>query len=117
MEHLNKIELRGRVGTVRFAQAGDKTVCHLSVATSAVYRNQTNATVEETTWHNCTLWSSKKYPDLSCITVGAPIALKGRFKNTKYTGADGQDKYSSEVAVYEFEIIPAEEQLKPENLL
>lgn len=117
MEQLNRIELRGHIGTVRFSEFGDRTVCHLSVATNAIYRNQSNAPVEETTWHTCTVWSNRKNPDLSILKVGAMIHVVGRMKNSKYTGSDGQEKYSSEVNVSDFEIIPGTEPLKSENLL
>lgn len=117
MEQLNRIELRGHIGTVRTSEYGDKTVCHLSVATNAIYRNQSNTPVEETTWHSCTVWSNRRYPDLSSLKVGAMIHLVGRTKNNKYIGSDGQEKYTSEVQVVDFEILSGAEPLKSENLL
>lgn len=40
MEQLNKVELRGNIGTVRIQNVGDSKVARLSVATNIIYRGQ-----------------------------------------------------------------------------
>lgn len=113
MEQLNRIELRGRVGNVRLSKVGeDKECCHFSVATNTIYRNQEGTAVEETTWHSCVLWSSRRYPDLSFIKVGAPLELVGRMRSKKFTSSDGTDRYSYDVWVNEVRLIPEGEPLR-----
>lgn len=112
MEQLNRIELRGRVGNVRLSQVGDGTVCHFSVATNTIYRNQDNVATEETTWHSCTLWASRRCPDLSFIKVGAPVELNGRMRSKKFTGQDGVERYTYEVWVGDIRALPENEPLK-----
>lgn len=115
MEQLNRIELRGRIGMVRTSEVGNRQVCHFSVATNSIYKGQDNQVVEETTWHNCTLWSSKKFPDLSIIKTGLPVEVTGRMKSNRYNLSDGTERTSYEVLANEFRILPENEQLKAEN--
>lgn len=117
MEQLNRIEIRGRVGNTRTSVVGEKTVCRFSVATNFVYRNSENVAVEEVTWHNCNLWSSKRFPDLSIIKIGAAVSVVGRVRTNKYTGSDGTEKYSTEVVVNDLQILPESEVLSSESSL
>ncbi len=117
MEQLNRIEIRGRVGNTRISAVGEKAVCRFSVATNLVYRNSENVAVEEVTWHNCNLWSSKRFPDLSIIRTGAAVSVTGRVRTNKYTAADGTDRYSTEIVVNELQILPDSEQLASESSL
>lgn len=117
MEQLNRIEIRGRVGNVRLSKVGDKEVCRFSVATNFVYHNSENVAVEETTWHNCNLWSSKKQPDLSIIKTGVAVSVVGRIRTSKYTASDGTEKYSTEVMVNELNVLPSGEALTSETSL
>ena len=116
MEQMNKAEIAGRIGTVRTAKVGERTVCHFSVATNVITRNAESGVVEETTWHNCSLWSGRKYPDLAFIKVGMPIHVSGRMRSNKYTGSDGVERTSCEIIVSEAEALPAEEPMTSINL-
>ena len=113
MEQINKIEIRGRVGNSRIVEVSGKNVCHFSVATNSVFRTTDGQMVEEVTWHNCTLWGSRKYPDLGIVKVGGGIEVKGRMKISRYTGSDGVDRYSYEVIVSECKPLPDDEVLTP----
>lgn len=112
MEQLNKVELRGRVGNVRVSNVSGRSVCHFSVATNTIYRNMENTIVEETTWHNCSVWSSQRMPDLSFIKVGMPIAVGGRLRNSKYTGSDGVERWSTEIIANDVQALPENEPLR-----
>ena len=111
MEQLNYVKLRGRVGNVRVTPVGDKAVCHFSVATNIIYRNSENVATEEVTWHNCNLWSNKRFPDVNVIKVGGAVELEGRIRTNKYTGVDGVERYSTEVMVNSLSILPDNEPL------
>ena len=118
MEQLNQVHLRGRVGNTQVQKVGEGQVCHLSVATNYLTRTQEGAgIVEEVTWHNCTVWAGKKYPDLSVIGVGSGIDLLGRLRVRKYTGADDVVREVSEIVVTDFSIVPQSEPLKAESRL
>jgi single-strand DNA-binding protein len=97
MEDINRIELQGRVGTIRTNTVNGSMVANFSLATDLLYKNREGGGVSETTWHNVVAWSGKDMPDLSKITVGMPIYVTGRMRTSKFTGADGNDRYYYEV--------------------
>ena len=97
MEHINRIELQGRVGTIRTNTVNGSLVANFSIATDNLYKNRDGSGVSETTWHNVVAWSGKDMPDLSQITVGMPLHVIGRMRSTKYTASDGTDRYFYEV--------------------
>lgn len=111
MEQLNYVHLRGHVGNVRLNRVGDRYVCNFGLATNSIRRNSEGNPIEETTWHNCTIWSSKKYPDLSMIVTGAPAEVEGSIKNSKYTGADNVERSSCDINVTNFFLLPSNERL------
>lgn len=117
MEQINKIELAGRVGTVRTNKVGEKNVCNFSVATTLLYKGQDGNATEEVTWHNCTLWSNKKYPNFDFMKVGLAVHLVGRNKMSKYTGSDGVERVSMDVIVNEFEVLPENEPMKAASMV
>ena len=97
MEYINKIELQGRVGTLRTNTVNGTMVANFSLATEALYKNREGGGVSETTWHNVVAWSGKDIPDLTKISVGTALYVCGRMRATKYTAADGSDKFFYEV--------------------
>ena len=97
MEDINRIELQGRVGTLRTNTVNGTMVANFSLATDLLYKNREGAGVPETTWHNVVAWSGRDMPDLSKITIGMPLYVSGRMRTTKYTTAEGTDKYFYEV--------------------
>lgn len=105
MEQINRVELAGRVGTVRVNKVGERSVCNFSVATSFLYKSQDGTPSEEVCWHNCVLWTGRKYPSTDFIRVGLPVHLTGRLKMAKYTGSDGVDRNSFEVMVADIETL------------
>ena len=100
MEHisLNRVELKGRVGQdPKITQVGDSSIARFSIATSEIYKDRSGNLREETTWHNVAAWSGRNIEDFSHIRKGSLISLTGRIRNSKYTGADGEERYFAEV--------------------
>jgi len=100
MEHINRIELQGRVGNIRTNIVGETRVANFSLATDYLYKTREGAAISETTWHNVVAWSGRNMPDLERITVGTPIHLTGRLRTNRYTAADGTEKQFYEVFAY-----------------
>ena len=59
MEHINKVEIRGNVGTVRMNEHNGKKVVNFSVVTDFLYKSREGIPLSETTWHNVVAWSGK----------------------------------------------------------
>lgn len=100
MEHINRIELQGRVGNIRTNIVGDTKVANFSLATDYLYKTRDGAAISETTWHNVVAWSGKNMPDLDRIEKGTPLHLTGRLRTSRYTSADGTEKQFYEVLAY-----------------
>lgn len=109
MEYINKIELQGRVGSVRSNVVGETRVINFSLVTEYLYKTKDGGAANEVTWHYVVAWDSKEMPDFSLIRKGISLNVKGRLKVTKYTAADGSERQMSEVAASQIRLIPDEE--------
>ena len=112
MEHINRIELQGRVGNIRTNVVGDTRVANFSLATDYLYKTRGGAAISETTWHNVVAWSGKNMPDLDKIEKGTPLHLTGRLRTNRYTSADGTEKLFYEVLAYRIRRL---DDIEPEN--
>lgn len=109
MDYINRIELQGRVGSVRSNVVGETKVVNFSLATEYLYKTKDGGAVNEVTWHYVVAWDNKDMPDFSLIRKGASLNVKGRLKATKYTAADGTEKQLNEIAASQIRIISDEE--------
>lgn len=108
MEHINRIELQGRVGTVRTNEHNGMRVANFSLATDLLYKTRDGAAVSETTWHNVVAWEGKDIPDVYSICVGMPVHVIGRLRTSKYTNADGVERTYYEVLANKVTILQEE---------
>ena len=105
MEHINRIEIQGRVGTVRTNIVNETMVANFSVATDYLYKGKDGAGVSETTWHNVVAWAGKEMPDLRRVTKGTPVYVCGRMRTSKYTTSEGVEKHFYEILAYKVRIL------------
>lgn len=108
-QHLNRIELKGRVGTIRTNEVNGTKVANFSVITEILYKTREGQVISEATWFNVTLWDSKDAPDFSRIVKGVPIHVTGRMRTNRYTSAEGVDKTFYEVMASKVRFPEAEE--------
>ncbi len=97
MENLNRIELRGVVGTVRCQQTAGKKLYKFTLATSRAFKDKNNAAVIETTWHQVVAWESASMPDLDKIEKGSKLYVSGRVHTREYTNSEDEEKSVFEV--------------------
>ena len=109
MDYINRIELQGRVGTVRSTVVGDSKVANFSLVTEHLYKTKDGGAANEITWHYVVAWENRDMPDLTLIKKGMALNVKGRLKATKYTAADGTEKQLNEIAASQIRIISDEE--------
>lgn len=105
MEHINRIEIQGRVGTVRTNIVNETMVANFSVATDYLYKGKDGTGVSETTWHNVVAWAGKEMPDLRRVTKGTPVYVSGRMRTSKYTTSEGVEKHFYEILAYKVRIL------------
>ena len=108
MEHINRIELQGRVGIVRTNEHNGMKVANISLATDLLYKTRDGVAVSETTWHNIVIWEGKDMPDVYSISVGMPLHVIGRVRTSRYTSADGNEKTYQEVLASKVRIVQEE---------
>ena len=97
MDHINRIELQGRVGTVRTNIVGDTRVANFSLVTEHLYKTRDGNAVSETTWFNVAAWHSKDMPDFERLAKGMPIYVSGRMRTSRYMSADGVERQYYEI--------------------
>jgi single-strand DNA-binding protein len=103
---VNKVILVGNLGRdpeVRTTQNGQKIV-NMSVATSESWRDKSSGERrEKTEWHRVVIFdervgdTAEKY-----LRKGSKVYLEGTLQTRKWTGNDGQDRYTTEVVIPRF---------------
>ena len=103
---VNKVILVGNLGAdpeVRKFQNGG-SVCNLSVATSENWKDRnTGERREKTEWHRVAIFSeglvrvAEQY-----LRKGAKVYLEGQLETRKYQDKDGNDRYTTEVVLRNF---------------
>ena len=103
---VNKVILLGNLGAdpeVRHTQDG-RPVVHLRIATSDSWRDkQTGERKEKTEWHRVTIFSeglakiAQQY-----LRKGSQVYLEGQLQTRKYQDQSGQDRYSTEIVLQNF---------------
>ena len=108
---LNKVTLIGFLGKdpdIRNAQDGSK-IANLSIATSESWKDKNSGErKEKTEWHKVVIFNeilggvAEKY-----LKKGSKVYLEGQLQTRKWTDQQGQEKYTTEIAIkgYEGKII------------
>ena len=105
MEQLNRIELRGIIGSVYVKDFVNAKVANFSVATSYGYKSSDGTPVIETTWHRVVAWEGNGICDLHRLQKGMGVHVIGRIRMQRYTAADGSERTSCEVLARSVELV------------
>ena len=105
MEQLNRIEIRGIVGSVFVKSIGNAKVANISVATDYGYTTKDGSSVIETTWHYVTAWEGRDIQNLDQLKKGSFVHVLGRIRNRKYTAADGTERIAYDIMANKVQMI------------
>lgn len=105
IEHINRIELQGRVGTVRTNEYNGSKVANFSLITETLYKNREGSPVSESIWHNIVFWTNRDSEIIEKIVKGVPVNVTGRLRSNRYTAADGTEKLFYEVIAQNINIL------------
>ena len=105
IEHINKIELQGLVGTVRANEYNGSKVVNFTMVTDFIYKSREGGVTAESTWHNVVAWENSQMPDLEKIVKGLPVNVTGRLRTNRYTSADGVEKQYYEILANKIRIL------------
>ena len=106
MEQLNKVILRGYVGSVSLYNGVDRTMARVSVGTGNAYKSSDGTPVIETEWHKVICWEGKNIKDLHKLQKGTRVQIEGRIHYGKFTGEDMIDHYYTEILASRLEFLP-----------
>lgn len=101
---INRVELQGRVGTVRIQNAGGCVVASFSVMTEETYKATDGTVLCETTWHHVTAWEGKEVC-IDGLERGSLVHVEGRIRNSRYTSVDGTEKTFTEVMASSLKVL------------
>ena len=102
---LNKVMLIGHLGDdvkMHYFDGGG-AIGRFPLATNESYVNKTSGErVINTEWHSIVVRNKAAEVCEKYLSKGDKIYIEGRIKNRKWTGEDGNDRYSTEINVNEF---------------
>ena len=119
MASVNKVIIVGNLGKdpeTRYTTAGDP-ITSVTVATSDKWRDKaTGEQKEATEWHRIVFFGKLAEIAGQYLQKGSQVYVEGKLKTRKYTDKDGVEKYSTEIAADQMQMLgnkPAGESSKP----
>lgn len=108
MASVNKVILVGNLGRdpeVRY-KAGGAPVCNISIATTSTWKDkQTGEPREETEWHRVVFYNRLAEIAGEYLRKGRPVYVEGRLRTRKWTGQDGQERFTTEVVAEQMQLL------------
>ena len=103
-QYINRVELQGRVGTVRVSSIHETVVASFSVMTQHDYENTEGSKIVEATWMAVAAFKSEKVC-IDSLTRGSLVHLTGRLRNNKYIDSAGCERVFTEVIADSLEVL------------
>ena len=101
---INRVELQGRVGTVRISPGIGSIVANFSLVTEYPIVSAEGCHLVESTWHNVAAFEGDEVY-LEGLTRGAVVHLTGRVRTAKYTTIDGTERGYMEVMASSLKVL------------
>ena len=90
---------------------GGTSVGTFSLATSSKYKNKAGELIEDTQWHNITVWGKLAEIAAKYLKKGTKIAVEGEIRYREYE-KDGQKKYFTEIKATTFEMLSPKDSIE-----
>jgi single-strand DNA-binding protein len=109
---INKAILVGNLGDdpeMKHLPSGSAVV-NYSVATSEVWKDkQTGQKQEKTEWHRCSSFGKLAEIIGEYAKKGSKVYCEGKLQTRKWRDQSGQDRYTTEIVVNEFQLLDSKE--------
>ena len=107
MNMRNSVLLMGNLGgDPEFSKFENGTMRTLiSLATSETYKNKNGDLVTKTEWHRCKAWGKTAERMNNLLRKGKKVAIRGKLTYSSYEDKEGNQRYSTEIVVDEFELM------------
>ncbi|RSE60365.1 single-stranded DNA-binding protein [Alcaligenes faecalis] len=108
MASVNKVILVGNLGRdpeVRYSAEGS-AICNISIATTSQWKDRTSGERrEETEWHRVVFYNRLAEIAGEYLRKGRPVYVEGRLRTRKWTGQDGQERFTTEVIAEQMQML------------
>ncbi|ASR90163.1 single-stranded DNA-binding protein [Alcaligenes faecalis] len=108
MASVNKVILVGNLGRdpeVRYSAEG-AAICNISIATTSQWKDRTSGERrEETEWHRVVFYNRLAEIAGEYLRKGRPVYVEGRLRTRKWTGQDGQERFTTEIIAEEMQML------------
>lgn len=104
---VNKVIIIGNLGRdpdLRHTKGGTAVV-NISVATSESWKGKDGQSQERTEWHRVVAFNRLAEIMSEYLGKGSKVYVEGRLQTRKWQGQDGQDRYSTEIAAKEMQML------------
>lgn len=101
---LNKVQLIGNLGAdpeIRFTQDG-RPIATLRLATTDSWKDQQGQVQERTEWHRVVIFGKVAEIAQQYLRKGSKVYIEGQLQTRKWTDNQGQERYTTEVALVPF---------------
>jgi single-strand DNA-binding protein len=106
MSGVNKVILIGNVGKdpdVKYLDGG-VAVARFSLATTESYKNKEGKKVDQTEWHNITVWRGLAEVAEKYVRKGMMLYVEGKIRTRQY-GEENNKKWYTEIVVDNFTML------------
>lgn len=103
-QSINRVELQGRVGTVRTMSIQEQLVTNFSLMTEHFYNLKDGSHVCECTYHQVVAFEGKEV-NTTGLTRGSLVHVTGRLRTNRYTAVDGTERTFTEVIASSVKVI------------
>ena len=104
---INKVILVGNLGNdpeTRYTQGG-MAITRISLATTSVRKDKDGNQQERTEWHRVVFFGKLGEIAGEYLRKGSSVDVEGSIRYDKYTGQDGQEKYSTDIIADEMQML------------
>jgi single-strand DNA-binding protein len=104
MASVNKVILVGNLGRdpeTRYTAGGDP-ITNVSIATTDTWKDKAGEKQEKTEWHRVAFFGKLAEIAGEYLKKGSQVYVEGRLQTRKWQDKDGQDRYSTEVVLQNF---------------
>jgi len=108
---INKATLIGYVGNEPETRnfENDNKVTSFSLATSDGYKDKNGEWINNTEWHKVVAWNKLSDISSKILQKGSLVCIIGKIRYKKFTGKDGEVKYSTEIEAQELKLLSKKE--------
>lgn len=104
---VNKVILVGNLGNdpeTKYTQSG-MAVTRASLATTSVRKDREGNTQERTEWHRVVFFGKLGEIAGEYLRKGSQVYVEGTLRYDKYTGQDGQERYTTDIVADEMQML------------